>query len=64
MDERSLRGIKDHLQTKEFAGSEFGEISDSVGSITAGNCTFRGVSIPRALHSDRNSSTVAGANPE
>ena len=43
---------------------QFGEISNSVGSITAGNCTFNGVSIPRALHSDRKSSTVAGANPE
>ena len=43
---------------------QFGEMSNSVGSITAGNCTFNGVSIPRALHSDRNSSPVAGANPE
>jgi hypothetical protein len=42
----------------------FGEISNSVGSITVGNCTFKGVSIPRALQSDRKSSTVAGANPE
>ena len=43
---------------------QFGEISNSVGSVSTANCTFKGVSIPRALHSDRNSSTVAGANPE
>jgi len=38
-------------------------MSNSVGSITAGNCTFSGVSVPRVLQSERNSSTVAGANP-
>ena len=40
--------------------AQFGEISNSVGLITAGNCTFNGVSIPRALHSDRNNSTILG----
>jgi hypothetical protein len=40
---------------------QFSEISNSVGSITAGNCTFSGVSIPRSAHSRRKRST--GATP-
>jgi hypothetical protein len=51
-------------ETKLSNALQFGEISNSVGSVSTDNCTFNGVSIPRALHSDRNSSTVAGANPE
>jgi hypothetical protein len=43
--------------------AQFGDMSNSVGSITVGTFTFNGVSIPRALHNDRNNSTVAGAYP-
>jgi hypothetical protein len=51
-------------ETQLSCALQSGEISNNVGSITAGNWTFSGVSIPRSLQSDRKSSTVAGANPE
>ena len=42
---------------------KFFEISNSVGSITAGTCTFSGVSMPLAAHRHRNRSTDATAKP-
>jgi hypothetical protein len=32
--------------------AQFGEIANSVGSVSTGNWTFNGVSITRALHSE------------
>jgi hypothetical protein len=43
--------------------AQFGEMSNSVGSITAGNCTFNGVSMPFPAHKRRKRSTEATAKP-
>ena len=41
-----------YLKVRHLLSSalQFGEISNSVDSVSTGNCTFYGVSIPRALH--------------
>jgi hypothetical protein len=45
------------------ATHQFGEISNRVGSITAGTCTFSGVSMPFVAHKRRKRSTEATAKP-
>src|ERR1700746_2301777 len=43
--------------------AQFGEMSNSVGSITAGNCTFNGVLMPFPAHKRRSAQQKPQQNP-